>query len=417
MRPRSATTTAPPPPLSTGEPVSTTGMTAAMGDMLACPLPLPSPPIESTSSKTHAFFGPSATLDRQLAPPKPPRPLSRGTNKESVGRRTDTFFAQDYALSPPSAAASTSSSTTSSARARLGLGFRRRDRSNDDGHSTHLAHQEWSELGGGGGAAGAFRSATMPTRRFVHLDTASPRPEPVKTRPDPVDPIPKSYKKTSPDPLKTPLGSPLTSPKTATSTAIHLDESSLPTPNAPSIYTFQSHHQHHSTIASPPESPISPSLPNRSGSSTTTTRAAPLYREKTSSTFGPTLPRRHRNPASPASGVIESQEASIEASSGDVLVEQRDSPSESSHAPSRYWKLGSVLGQGAFSLVWSAHQVEESQSSDSSSSSSLVAIKMMDRRICRENDRTRISFVREVSVLKVSSNLRISMCCYLTRAI
>lgn len=56
----------------------------------------------------------------------------------------------------------------------------------------------------------------------------------------------------------------------------------------------------------------------------------------------------------------------------------------------RRFLLTKMMGEGAFSVVWEARE-----------NTSLVAIKMMDRRMCRENDRTRISFLREVAVLKV----------------
>jgi hypothetical protein len=93
-----------------------------------------------------------------------------------------------------------------------------------------------------------------------------------------------------------------------------------------------------------------------------------------------------------------------------------------------------VMGEGAFSLVWSAREMIRStrrsksrptllvpQVSTSRSeragqedaddeeeyepkSDEVVAIKMMDKRMCKENDRTRISFVREVAVLRVSAD-------------
>jgi hypothetical protein len=74
------------------------------------------------------------------------------------------------------------------------------------------------------------------------------------------------------------------------------------------------------------------------------------------------------------------------------------------------WKVESVLGEGAFSTVWSGKEVlrrlkgkakEVNDEWDDVDCTKSVAIKVMDKRICRENDRTRISFVREVEVLKV----------------
>lgn len=111
-------------------------------------------------------------------------------------------------------------------------------------------------------------------------------------------------------------------------------------------------------------------------------------------------------------------------------TEARSARQEASH--SRYWKVDRVMGEGAFSLVWSAREMIRStrrsksrptllvpQASTSRSErvgqedaddeeeyepkgDEVVAIKMMDKRMCKENDRTRISFVREVAVLRVS---------------
>lgn len=71
----------------------------------------------------------------------------------------------------------------------------------------------------------------------------------------------------------------------------------------------------------------------------------------------------------------------------------------------RQWELEELMGAGAFSVVWSARECRPSSEGDievhESKPPGLVAIKMMDRRICRENDRTRVSFLREVAVLKV----------------
>lgn len=78
---------------------------------------------------------------------------------------------------------------------------------------------------------------------------------------------------------------------------------------------------------------------------------------------------------------------------------------------SRAWRLERVLGEGAFSRVWSARSLIRNKGKgretdegeyQEETSSEVVAIKMMDKRICKDNDRTRISFEREVAVLKVS---------------
>ncbi len=73
------------------------------------------------------------------------------------------------------------------------------------------------------------------------------------------------------------------------------------------------------------------------------------------------------------------------------------------------WRLEKILGEGAFSAVWTAVEVlptfSSSEQSTSSSSSQrsiarVAAIKTMDKKLCARNSRTRISFVREVEVLK-----------------
>lgn len=77
----------------------------------------------------------------------------------------------------------------------------------------------------------------------------------------------------------------------------------------------------------------------------------------------------------------------------------------------RKWKLGHVLGEGAFSVVWSGRELAKRKGKetgdDDIEEGKLVAVKMMDKTMCRENDRTRISFVREVEVLRVSSTIEI----------
>jgi len=57
------------------------------------------------------------------------------------------------------------------------------------------------------------------------------------------------------------------------------------------------------------------------------------------------------------------------------------------------WELVSPLGEGAFSSVWSAKAL-------GSSNPSVAAVKMTSRTTCATNSRTRIAFLREVSVLR-----------------
>ncbi|RXK40771.1 CAMK protein kinase [Tremella mesenterica] len=59
------------------------------------------------------------------------------------------------------------------------------------------------------------------------------------------------------------------------------------------------------------------------------------------------------------------------------------------------WRLESPLGQGAFSTVWSATRLPMDEHKIGT-----VAIKMMDKRLCLSNARTRIAFLREVEVLR-----------------
>jgi serine/threonine protein kinase len=99
---------------------------------------------------------------------------------------------------------------------------------------------------------------------------------------------------------------------------------------------------------------------------------------------------------------------------GDVLV--AEDAAEDEEGEQSAWKVESILGEGAFSTVWSGKQVvrrlkgkarEEPQAEiwEAEDAERSVAIKVMDKRICRENDRTRISFVREVEVLKVRATV------------
>ncbi|WVN89228.1 uncharacterized protein L203_104446 [Cryptococcus depauperatus CBS 7841] len=71
----------------------------------------------------------------------------------------------------------------------------------------------------------------------------------------------------------------------------------------------------------------------------------------------------------------------------------------------RGWKLVKKLGEGAFSAVWSAVSVESlhsgpSRNSRRSNTSRVAALKMMTRHSPVLDSRTRISFLREVEVLR-----------------
>lgn len=95
---------------------------------------------------------------------------------------------------------------------------------------------------------------------------------------------------------------------------------------------------------------------------------------------------------------------------GDILEPEASSSNNVNSLASQCWKLEKILGEGAFSRVWSARRLarpkgkekEPDVDMEEAEESQVVAIKMMDKRICKDNDRTRISFEREVAVLKVS---------------
>lgn len=75
----------------------------------------------------------------------------------------------------------------------------------------------------------------------------------------------------------------------------------------------------------------------------------------------------------------------------------QDSPTEVGPAAKRKWKLEKRLGDGAFSAVWLATAVDEQPSA--SAISRKVALKLLPRHLTSTNERTHISFLREVEVL------------------
>ncbi|WWC58150.1 uncharacterized protein I303_100685 [Kwoniella dejecticola CBS 10117] len=71
----------------------------------------------------------------------------------------------------------------------------------------------------------------------------------------------------------------------------------------------------------------------------------------------------------------------------------------------RAWRLERKLGEGAFSAVWSASPLPpESASANADNKDtprgSVAALKLMDRQLSLQDSRTRISFLREVEVLR-----------------
>lgn len=80
---------------------------------------------------------------------------------------------------------------------------------------------------------------------------------------------------------------------------------------------------------------------------------------------------------------------------GDVLVPSTDRTALPIRVPSNpgKWTLVEPLGEGAFSIVWSAFREDDKAKGE-------VAVKMIDRSACVRNSRTTIAFCREVEVLR-----------------
>jgi hypothetical protein len=80
---------------------------------------------------------------------------------------------------------------------------------------------------------------------------------------------------------------------------------------------------------------------------------------------------------------------------------QEESEDESSGRIGRY-KIDKTLGVGAFSRVALASEIRSSDSQEPTKSGRLVALKMLEREPCNQNERMRVSWIREVEILKVS---------------
>ena len=81
---------------------------------------------------------------------------------------------------------------------------------------------------------------------------------------------------------------------------------------------------------------------------------------------------------------------------GQLLVSTQDEAQWPSRSGCKSWRLISQLGEGAFSAVWSAEDVAEPIGKPPV----ITAIKLTSRVTCSSNSRTRIAFLREVSVLR-----------------
>lgn len=80
---------------------------------------------------------------------------------------------------------------------------------------------------------------------------------------------------------------------------------------------------------------------------------------------------------------------------GDILIPTKDPSALPIRVPASpgKWILRELLGEGAFSVVWSAVRENDSKGGE-------VAVKMIDRSGCARNPRTTIAFCREVEVLR-----------------
>lgn len=91
----------------------------------------------------------------------------------------------------------------------------------------------------------------------------------------------------------------------------------------------------------------------------------------------------------------ESREAPVDVAdlrSGDVLIPNKEDRRWPADSQTR-WKVMTPLGHGAFSSVWSAESID-------SNLARVAAVKLTSRATCSTNSRTRIAFLREVSVLR-----------------
>lgn len=81
---------------------------------------------------------------------------------------------------------------------------------------------------------------------------------------------------------------------------------------------------------------------------------------------------------------------------GNVLVPILDEQQWPTKGSTNRWKLRHKLGEGAFSAVWSAEELLQTPDTRPM----VAAVKMTSRSTCASNARTRIAFLREVSVLR-----------------
>ncbi|WWC85840.1 uncharacterized protein L201_000707 [Kwoniella dendrophila CBS 6074] len=83
--------------------------------------------------------------------------------------------------------------------------------------------------------------------------------------------------------------------------------------------------------------------------------------------------------------------------------DKQDVTGDSTQPKKRGWRLKRKLGEGAFSAVWSAIPISSYHSNMDSTEeggNKVAALKLMDRQLSLQDSRTRISFLREVEVLR-----------------
>ena len=81
---------------------------------------------------------------------------------------------------------------------------------------------------------------------------------------------------------------------------------------------------------------------------------------------------------------------------GDILVPLKEEKHWPAESALKRWTLGKQLGEGAFSAVWEAEECELPEGVPAK----VAAVKVTSRAVCKVNSRTRIAFLREVSVLR-----------------
>ncbi|WVR03587.1 hypothetical protein IAU60_000579 [Kwoniella sp. DSM 27419] len=95
----------------------------------------------------------------------------------------------------------------------------------------------------------------------------------------------------------------------------------------------------------------------------------------------------------------------VEVQAGNVILPEvpgdaEEKPRAGTTPEKRRWKLVRKLGEGAFSSVWSAVPASTTEAERGGRPLQVAALKMMDRQLSLRDSRTRISFLREVEVLR-----------------